>query len=92
MQRLINEIVERAKADRQRIVLPEGTEETHLESRQSNFDRRSADLILLGNRMRVILVQQNGDLETSAGTIIDPRIIRRKEPKAIAANYVKKKA
>ena len=27
MQRLINEILERAKADRQRIVLPEDTEE-----------------------------------------------------------------
>lgn len=30
MQRLINEIVERAKANRQRIVLPEGTEERTL--------------------------------------------------------------
>lgn len=32
MQRLINEIVERAKADRQRIVLPEGTEERTLKA------------------------------------------------------------
>ena len=37
MQRLINEIVERAKANRQRIVLPEGTEERTLESCQSNL-------------------------------------------------------
>ena len=32
MQRLINEIVERAKANRQRIVLPEGTEERTLKA------------------------------------------------------------
>ena len=32
MQRLINEILERAKADRQRIVLPEGTEERTLKA------------------------------------------------------------
>ena len=32
MQRLINEIVERAKANRQRIVLHEGTEERTLKA------------------------------------------------------------
>ena len=49
MQRLINEIVERAKADRQRIVLPEGTEERTLKAANQILTDGVADLILLGN-------------------------------------------
>ena len=47
MQRLINEIVERAKADRQRIVLPEGTEERTLKAANQILTDGIADLILL---------------------------------------------
>ena len=49
MQRLINEIVERAKANRQRIVLPEGTEERTLKAANQILTDGVADLILLGN-------------------------------------------
>ena len=49
MQRLINEILERAKADRQRIVLPEGTEERTLKAANQILTDGIADLILLGN-------------------------------------------
>ena len=38
---LISQIVERAKANKQRIVLPEGTEERTLKARQPNSNRWS---------------------------------------------------
>ena len=55
MQRLINEILERAKADRQRIVLPEGTEERTLKAANQILTDGIADLILLGTFQRIIL-------------------------------------
>ena len=42
MLNLINQIVARAKANRQRIVLPEGTEERTLKAANHDFDRRSS--------------------------------------------------
>ena len=47
MQRLINEIVERAKANRQRIVLPEGTEERTLKAANQILTDGVADLIIV---------------------------------------------
>ena len=52
MQRLINEIVERAKANRQRIVLPEGTEERTLKAANQILTDVVADLISLENLPR----------------------------------------
>ena len=49
MLSLINEIVERARANRQRIVLPEGTEERTLKAANQILTDGVADLILLGN-------------------------------------------
>ena len=46
---LISEIVERAKANKQRIVLPEGTEERTLKAANQILTDGVADLILLGN-------------------------------------------
>ena len=48
MLNLINQIVARAKANRQRIVLPEGTEERTLKAANQNLTDEVADLILLG--------------------------------------------
>ncbi len=48
MLNLINQIVARAKADRQRIVLPEGTEERTLKAANQILTDEVADLILLG--------------------------------------------
>ena len=47
MLNLINQIVARAKADRQRIVLPEGTEERTLKAANQILTDEVADLILL---------------------------------------------
>lgn len=46
---LISEIVERAKANKQRIVLPEGTEERTLKAANQILTDGVADLILFGN-------------------------------------------
>ena len=48
MLNLINQIVARAKANRQRIVLPEGTEERTLKAANMILTDEVADLILLG--------------------------------------------
>ena len=53
MQRLINEIVERAKANRQRIVLPEGTEERTLKAANQILTDGVADLIILGKPAQI---------------------------------------
>ena len=49
---LISEIVERAKANKQRIVLPEGTEERTLKAANQILTDGVADLILLGTGVR----------------------------------------
>ena len=45
---LISEIVERAKANKQRIVLPEGTEERTLKAANQNIDRRCCRPYFIG--------------------------------------------
>ncbi len=51
---LISEIVERAKANRQRIVLPEGTEERTLKAANQILTDGVADLIILGDPADII--------------------------------------
>ena len=46
---LIDEIVARAKANKQRIVLPEGTEERTLKAADKIIADEVANIILLGN-------------------------------------------
>ena len=46
---LINQIVERAKANKQRIVLPEGTEERTLKAADRLLADQVVDVILIGN-------------------------------------------
>ncbi|MDR0976204.1 MAG: phosphate acetyltransferase [Prevotellaceae bacterium] len=73
MQRLINDIVERAKANRQRIVLPEGTEERTLKAANMVLTEGIADLILLGNPDEIHKCAAEwglGNIEKA--TIIDP--------------------
>ena len=50
---LISEIVERAKANKQRIVLPEGTEERTLKAANQILTDGVADLILRSEERRV---------------------------------------
>lgn len=70
---LINQIIARAKADRQRIVLPEGTEERTLKAANQVLTDGVADLILLGNPSEIMdLAREWGLGNISRATIIDP--------------------
>ncbi|MEG0454339.1 MAG: phosphate acyltransferase, partial [Bacteroides sp.] len=73
MLNLINEIVARAKANRQRIVLPEGTEERTLKAANLILTDEVADLILLGNPDEIMeLAVKWGLGNIGKATIIDP--------------------
>ena len=73
MLKLINSIVERAKADRQRIVLPEGTEERTLKAANQILTDEVADLILLGNPQEIQDAATKWGLgNIKKATIIDP--------------------
>ena len=78
MQRLINEIVERAKANRQRIVLPEGTEERTLKAANQILTDGVADLIILGKPAEIEACAKEWGLgNINKATIIDPEDHRR---------------
>lgn len=73
MLNLINEIVARAKANRQRIVLPEGTEERTLKAANQILTDGVAELILLGNPEEIMELAATWGLgNISLATIIDP--------------------
>ena len=80
MQRLINEIVERAKANRQRIVLPEGTEERTLKAANQILTDGVADLIILGKPAEIEACAKEWGLgNINKATIIDPEDHPKKE-------------
>ena len=73
MLNLINQIVARAKANRQRIVLPEGTEERTLKAANMILTDEVADLILLGKPDEINeLATKWGLGNIGKATIIDP--------------------
>jgi phosphate acetyltransferase len=70
---LIADIVERAKADKQRIVLPEGTEERTLTAAGRLIGDEVADVILLGNPTEINSIAGRLGLKNiDNATIIDP--------------------
>ena len=70
---LMNQIVERAKADKQRIVLPEGTEERTLKAANQLLADEVANLILIGNPDEIMGLAKEWGLEhIGKATIIDP--------------------
>jgi phosphate acetyltransferase len=74
MTDLIQKMIERAKADRQRIVLPEGTEERTLKAADRLIADKAADIILLGNPLEINELAGSFGLENIHGaTIIDPK-------------------
>lgn len=77
---LIEQIVARAKADRQRIVLPEGTEERTLKAANQILTDGVADLILIGNPAEINeLAIKWGLGNITKATIIDPENHPKKE-------------
>ena len=71
---MINQIIERAKADKQRIVLPEGTEERTLKAADKLVADGVADIILIGNPDEIKkLASQFGLNNIDKATIVDPK-------------------
>ncbi|WP_321426891.1 phosphate acetyltransferase [uncultured Bacteroides sp.] len=92
MMDLINEIIARAKADRQRIVLPEGTEERTLKAADLVLADGVADIILLGNSEEIKkLAAEWGLKNIEKATIIDPANHAKKEQYAELLCELRKK-
>jgi len=91
---LMNQIVERAKANKQRIVLPEGTEERTLKAANQLLADEVADLILIGNPDEIMGLAKEWGLEhIGKATIIDPENHPKKEEYAeLSANSARRKA
>lgn len=71
---LINQIIARAKADKQRIVLPEGTEERTLKAADKLVADGVAEIILIGNPEEIKkLSLQFGLNNIDKATIVDPK-------------------
>ena len=89
---LMNQIVERAKADKQRIVLPEGTEERTLKAADRLLADGVADLILIGNPEEIMGLAKEWGLENiGKATIIDPENHPKKEEYAELLCELRKK-
>lgn len=70
---LIKQIIKRAKADKQRIVLPEGTEKRTLEAANKLIKDGVAEIILISNTEEVNKLASDMKLKhISKATIIDP--------------------
>lgn len=70
---LISEIIARAKANKQRIVLPEGTEERTLKAANQLLADEVAELILIGNPAEIKALAEKFELKNiDKATIIDP--------------------
>lgn len=77
---IMNQIYARAKADQQRIVLPEGTEERTLKAADKLIADGIAKIILIGNPDEIAaLAEKNGLNHISEATIVDPLNNEKKE-------------
>ena len=89
---LMNQIVERAKANKQRIVLPEGTEERTLKAANQLLADEVADLILIGNPEEIMGLAKEWGLEhIGKATIINPADHPKKEEYAQLLCELRKK-
>jgi phosphate acetyltransferase len=66
------ELIERARAARRRIVLPEGAEERILRAAEVLLRRQVADLTLLGDSAAIEQRARELGLDLSAATVVDP--------------------
>jgi len=77
---LIKQIVERAKSNKQRIVLPEGTEERTIKAADELIGDGVADIVLIGNEKEVKDLALRFNLTNiDKATIIDPLNYEKKE-------------
>lgn len=89
---LVEQLIARAKANKQRIVLPEGTEERTLKAANQILTDGVADLIILGNVDEIHeLAKQWGLGNIDKATIIDPATSPKKEEYAELLAELRKK-
>ncbi|MBO4447022.1 MAG: phosphate acetyltransferase, partial [Bacteroidales bacterium] len=70
---LVDQIIERAKSCRQRIVLPESLEERTIKAADMALADGLADIILIGNRDKILAYADKLGLKNiGKATIIDP--------------------
>lgn len=89
---LVDQIVARAKANRQCIVLPEGTERRTLKAAERVLAENIADLILIGNPEEIKLIAEKLSLShIDKATVIDPENHEKKETYAELLCELRKK-
>lgn len=89
---IIEGIIERAKADKQRIVLPEGTEERTLTAADRALADGIADLIIIGNPGEIKALAEKLNLKNiDKAVIIDPENHDKKEEYAQLLFELRKK-
>lgn len=67
---IIEEIKQTAKADKQKIILPEGTDSRVTKAAKMVLDEGFADIILVGNKDEIL--KTAGDLDLSGASFVDP--------------------
>ena len=89
---LLQQIIERAKSDKQRIVLPEATEERTLRAAEKALEEGIADIILIGNPAEINkLAEAWGLTHIDQATIIDPLNNPKSEEYAVLLAELRKK-
>ena len=76
---LLDQIKEKAKQNRRRIVLPEGTSERTVKAADIILKEGIADIILLGNHDEIKNLEKKFNLDLSKAEIIDPISSSKKE-------------
>lgn len=89
---LFTQLVERAKANKQRIVLPEGTEERTLKAADRILAEDIADLTIIGNTAEIQKLAAEWGLQNiDKATILDPETNPKKEEYAQVLCELRKK-
>ena len=89
---LFKEIVSRAKANKQRIVLPEGTEERTIQAADRILADKVADIILIGDPAEIkALVDKYALKHISEATIVDPKDHAKKQQYADLLFHLREK-
>ena len=89
---LIEQIIARAKSNKQRIVLPEAEEERTLIAADKVLEQDIADLILIGNPQKVAaLAKEKGLTHLDKATLIDPENCEKSEEYAQLLAELRKK-
>ena len=91
MLNLINQIVARAKANRQRIVLPEGTEERTLKAANMILTDEVADLILLGKPAEINELATKWETSVKLLSLILKLLRNTKNMRSCCVNFVKRR-